>query len=564
MNLKFYASVLAFSLITSVCMAQTIEFQSNSYEMINGQWHLVSTPDGQKFPIVNNTITLKYEVSTAESDINNFESQHNLVFLRKAITGWYDYEITGDANIFDVSTLLMESSFVNNLEIPTIGTYTIVPDDTIYPNMWHLNQANGNDIDAALAWDITTGDPSVIVAVLDSGVDWVHEDLGLGADAYQNIFLNPGEDAWTDPNDPSTGNGVDDDGNGLIDDWKGYNFGNNYNDARQDQSGNRFFHGSHVSGIVAGKTNNGVGVSGVAGGWNDQGAQILACAVGITGPNGSILDDAILYAAEIGAGQVQLSLSVGQSSAIDDAIDMAYDNFGVIIVNASGNNGSSSGVGYPASHPKCWAIGATTQSDLRASFSNHGTNLFISAPGTDIWSTQLTTQGSLYNTSSGTSFASPIASGIIALMKSVNPGITQAEVQQVLIDTAEKVGGYDYDWNPSDPGHSRELGYGRLNAFAAVQAAQLLSVEDFGTGNLFTLSPNPASDFIQIRLNDVEADDLAISIYTINGREVYAQDKIANPGSGILSVSVENLASGLYILQMSDKSSVSTAKFVVK
>jgi hypothetical protein len=82
-------------------------------------------------------------------------------------------------------------------------------------SQWHLAVINAFD-----AWDVTTGSPGVIVGILDSGTEWTHSDLGIGSDTYQNIYLNPGEDVWTNPNDPTTGNGIDDDNNGLIDDWK--------------------------------------------------------------------------------------------------------------------------------------------------------------------------------------------------------------------------------------------------------------------------------------------------------------------------------------------------------
>lgn len=558
MRFKIYTLLLVL-LCTAVSQAQTQNFQDNQYELIDGQWYLVSTEDGNKFPIIDGTITIKFENSVTESQKRAFEAQNNLTFLRKALTGWHDYNINAGVDIFASSNQLLASNLVQNLEIPTMGFYTIVPDDTLYNNLWHISQSNDADMDVDEAWDIETGDASIAVAVLDSGVDWAHPDLGVGNDTYENIFLNPGEDAWTDPNDPTTGNGVDDDGNGLIDDWKGWNFGNNYNDARRSQSGQEFFHGTHVAGIVAAKTNNNEGVSGVAGGWNDQGAQILACAVGITGPNGSVLDDAILYAAEIGARQVQLSLTVGNSSAINDAVDMAYDDFGVIIVNASGNSGNPNAVGYPGTLEKVWAIGATTNTDFRANFSQGGVDLFVSAPGVAIWSTQLTS-GNPYSTSTGTSFASPNVSGVIALMLSADPTLTQDDVRQILIDTSDKVGPYNYDWDANNPGHSRELGYGRVNAFAAIQAVTL-GVEDFNNG-ILGLSPNPASDTIQFRLQETPSGELNVRIFNLNGQEVLNIPSANKLSNNSFSLDVQGLSAGMYLLQVNSDKNNFNAKFV--
>lgn len=557
MRSKFYFFLLA--LITVGASAQITEFQNNQYEMIDGKWHLISPIDGQKFQIEDNTVTLKYEASASATQIQNFESQHNLIFLRKAMTGWYDYTLPANQNVFDLVGNMGESSLVQNIEIPTIGTYTLVPDDSLYNNQWYLNQGSDVDISAEEAWDTTTGSPNVAVGVLDSGVDWTHPDLGMGADAYENIYLNAGEDAWSDPLDPATGNGVDDDGNGLIDDWKGWNFGDNFNDARQTPGGTQFFHGTHVSGIVAAKTNNGTGVAGVAGGWNNEGAKVVTCAVGILGPIGSVLDDAILYIAELGVKQVQLSLSVGPSGAINDAVDMAYDTYGVILVNASGNAGSSGGAGYPGSLDKIWAVGATNQVDSRAGFSNYGANLFIAAPGVNIWSTGLPSQ-SLYGSSQGTSFASPIVSGVIALMRSLDPTLTRAEIEQILIDTADKVGGYDYNWNANDPGHSRELGYGRINAQAAVEAAALLANQDVSVG-VASLSPNPTNDIMYVRLQDMDTTDLEISIVSINGQEIQRVTPVS-VGADRFSLNVESLASGLYILRVSNQNNTINAKFI--
>lgn len=300
-----------------------------------------------------------------------------------------------------------------------------------------------------------------MVAVLDSGTDFDHDDLGVGADAYENVWLNDGEDAWSDPLDPLTGNGIDDDLNGFADDWKGWDFNNGNN----DPSG-PFFHGTAVAGAVAAKTHNNLGIAGVAGGQAGPGSRVMLLGVGDFSPAGSVLDDAILYAAANGAQVVQLSLTVGQSAAIDAALQMAYDVDGVTIVCASGNSGSST-VGYPAIDSHVMAIGATNISDLKTGFSQYGDDQELAAPGDDIFLLDLDDG---YTTSGGTSFAAPIVSGVIALMLSVSPDLTNDEIRQILHDTADKVGGYDYNWNLGLPGHSRELGYGRVNAAAALAA----------------------------------------------------------------------------------------------
>jgi|GEM_PF-1673147 len=535
MDKKFFhfIAIIIFSL-PLVTYGQTKQFQENTYKMVDGKWHLVSDTDVRLFPIVDKTISLKFDSTISENEKVNFELQHNIVLIRKALTGWHDYKISENSNVFTIAQQLLNSSFVDKLEIPTQGFYTLIPDDTVYNSQWYLNQGNGININIENAWDITTGDTSVLVAVLDSGTDWLHQDLGLGTDSYQNIFLNAGEDPWANPADPTTGNGIDDDGNGLIDDWKGWNFDDNYNDARQSPGGSTYFHGTHVAGIVAGKTNNNEGIAGVAGGFNSEGIKVLTCAVGISGPNGSVLDDAILYAAETGAKVVQLSLTVGPSSALDDAIDMAHDVFGVVVINASGNGSSSTGVSYPASHEKVLAIGATTQTDSRASFSSHGPNIFMSAPGVDIWSTQLNSQ---YGSSGGTSFAAPIVSGVVGLMLSVNPSLTPDDVKQILLETAQKVGGYNYNWNGSDPGHSRELGYGRIDAFLAVQAANLsaCNITNITTSNISSCDNNGTP-------SDPTDDNFSVNVI-VTFSDAPTTGTLDLTGDGTASVSVSGLTS---------------------
>ena len=377
--------------------------------------------------------------------------------IRRAVTGFIDIEIESDQDVFDVIDAYMVSGLVEIAEPNTFGRYEATPNDTSYASQWYLPAINAPEV-----WDTTTGSPEAIIAVLDSGTEFTHEDLGPGTDAHQNIWLNAGEDAWSDPSNPATGNGVDDDMNGFADDWKGWDFGNGNND-----SSGTYFHGTAVAGVAAAKTHNAKGVAGVAGGWNSAGARVMICGVGDAGPLGSILDDAILYAGAMGAHVIQLSLSVGQSSAIDAAVEMARDVYNMPVICSSGNSGLEA-VAYPSSNPNVMAIGATDSNDLKASFSNYGEDLDISAPGTSIYTTDIP---NTYGPTGGTSFSSPIVSAVVALMLDVSPDLTHEEIRQILRDTADKVGGYNYNWSPSMPGHSKELGYGRVNAESAVEAA---------------------------------------------------------------------------------------------
>ena len=435
---------------------KSINDQNYIYE--NKVWKQIDSESGKSYPL-SDEITIQFKRPPSKAQIRTIEQSYNATFMRSNRLGFYDFKLE-KTKVLDgyqrmVNEIKAEQIFTN-----TIGTYILTPNDPQYGTQWALEQISDADIDAEDAWDITTGNSSVIVAILDSGTDWTHEDLGLGSDTYQNVYLNPGEDAWSNPNDPTTGNGIDDDGNGFIDDWKGWDFHNSDNDSRGP-----FWHGTHVAGIVSAKSNNSTGIAGIAGGNNGVGARLMLEGVGDSAPNASILDDAIIYAMDNGADVIQLSLGVGSSPAIDAAILNAY-NAGVFIVCSSGNGGTST-IGYPASNPNVFSVGATTATDTRAGFSQFGTNLDLAAPGVGILSTQI---GNTYATSDGTSFASPQVSGTVALMLSVDPTLTNQAIEDILKCTAEKVGGYNYNWNASEPGHSQELGYGRLNAHLAVQA----------------------------------------------------------------------------------------------
>ncbi len=464
------ATVLLCTSLTASA-AEVRELSGQKYVKEGRHWMSLDATGKQQFQVNPRVITVRLTPGTAGDAEAALHADLEGEVLRRARTGFIDVEIDAGRDVFEAIDAYLASGLVEIAEPNTFGEYMIVPDDTLYGSQWHLPIMNAEE-----AWDVTPGAPGAVVAILDSGTEFSHEDLGTGGDAYQNVWLNAGEDAWSDPDDPATGNGVDDDGNGYVDDWKGYDFSNNNND-----SSGTFFHGTAVAGCTGAKTHNATGVAGIAGGWNAPGARLMIGGVGDDFPDGAALDDGILYAAENGAQVVQMSLSVSQSAAIDAAIQMAHDVYNVTVICASGN-GFAPSVSYPASNSNVIAVGATNAADQRVDFSNHGPNLEVSAPGEGILMPNLNDG---YSTSSGTSFSAPLTSGVVALMVTVNPTLTNAEIRQILHDTADKVGGYDYNWDPSMPGHSFELGFGRVNAEAAVLAANagFLFADGFETGD---------------------------------------------------------------------------------
>lgn len=286
------------------------------------------------------------------------------------------------------------------------NTFADVPD--LGGNNWGADL-----VKAPEAWAHGYTGKGVVVAVVDTGVDYNHEDL------KDNIWTNPKEIA---------GNGKDDDGNGYADDIHGWNFVDNNNNVLDDNG-----HGTHVSGTIAGENNN-YGVTGIA-----YDAKIMPVKVLDDSGSGSYTSIAkgIHYAVDNGANVINLSLGGSYSnSTLESAIDYASSK-GVIVVMAAGNDGGSS-PDYPASYASKSgiAVGAVDKNNNLADFSNRsGTNQisYVTAPGVNIYSSVPNNQYAIY---SGTSMAAPHVAGVVALMLSANSKLTDAQVREIVADTA--------------------------------------------------------------------------------------------------------------------------------
>ncbi|MFV0392711.1 MAG: S8 family serine peptidase [Paludibacteraceae bacterium] len=340
--------------------------------------------------------------------------------------GYADLIVPDSVNIEKYVNSLERSDNFEIVEYNNFGHYCFIPNDTERSGQWYLSNIN-----IYSAWNITMGNSKTTVAILDSGTDWRHIDIG---------------------------NGID--GNSNINEKLAWNYITNRNDVITE---NR--HGTMVAGIVGAKSNNIRGISGISGGNNNSGITMIPFCVGVDSPDASIIDDAIIDAVDLGAKIIQLSLSVGQTNAINAAIEYATQN-NVLIVCASGNDNFTA-VNYPASHPNVLAVGGTNNSNKRASFSNYGNLLDIVAPAENIYSTDLDDS---YSFDSGTSFAAPQITGIAALVFTVRPDLTGQQVKDVIEQTARKVGGYSYISNPDRPNGTwnTEMGYGLVDAYNAL------------------------------------------------------------------------------------------------
>lgn len=331
-----------------------------------------------------------------------------------------------EREIESISTIPGVLSVSSALKARTLYT----PNDPSRGLQWGLDT-----IHAYQAWDITLGRHSVVVGVLDTGIDWNHPDIapnmwndGSGHYGYNTL---PGYDVYD-----------------VMDD----NI-NSYDESGNWAPGTYTYHGTHVAGVVGAAINNGAGVAGIA--------QVSLMAVKVMNDSGEGTDasvaSGIRWAVDHGANVITMSLGVdGMSLTLGNAVGYASSH-GVVMVAASGNSGSSF-VSYPAAYPAVIAVGAIDQTSRRASFSNFGTELDIMAPGVAIYSTQ---GSSGYQYLSGTSTAAPYVAGVAALMLTVNPSLPPVDIGAVVNATATDL--------TSTVGWDTSTGWGVVNAFAAVQ-----------------------------------------------------------------------------------------------
>lgn len=369
---------------------------------------------------------------------------------------WVVAELDGSVSVEEAmaalaghdQVLAVEPDFLASIPTPvegfvpgTLATYTGDPMST---QQWALDHIRAHD-----AWTVEAGDPAVVVAIIDTGIDLDHPEL------QAQLWVNPGE----------TVNGIDDDGNGYVDDVLGYDFVNGDQTPDDDNE-----HGSHVAGIVAAIRNNSIGVAGTAN------VKVMALKVLNFEGTGSYsaIAEAINYAVDNGADVINMSLGGGgYSAAVEAACQYAAAN-NVVVLAASGNESTSS-ISFPSSLPSCIAVGAVDINNNLADFSNYGYGIELVAPGVDIAST---VPHSDYASFDGTSMASPYAAGVAALMRSAFPAMSAADVRAWLAGTATDQG---------VPGYDTTFGYGCVDAYNAVTMAGS-PVAPPSTG------PDPSSD----------------------------------------------------------------------
>jgi subtilisin family serine protease len=400
-------------------------------------------------------------------------SRHAGSLRRYGLDRVYRFHVPASADIDAVLQRLRRVAGVSLAEPDFVGEAGVVPNDPRFDEQWGLDQTSDADMDAPEAWDIATGNGGVLIAVLDSGVDFAHEELA------GRFWSNPGE---------TPSNGIDDDGNGYIDDVSGWDFVNDDADPADD-----YGHGTNMASMISAGTNNGLGIAGAC--WDCPMLPVKIYNDTGTGTSSQIADG-IIWATDQGARIISHSGGrVGNQFVFREAVGYAHDA-GVVYVSITHNDGTNS-IRYPARYVETIAVGATDQSDQRAAFSNSGAEIDVVAPGVAILSADM---GGGYSLHDGTSNAAPVVSGLVGLMRSLDPSLGREEARHMLQSGAEDEVGH-----PSEdtPGFDAYHGWGRVNmqrALQAVQSATSLRVEGGASTRVYLETANPIAqsyDFVR-------------------------------------------------------------------
>ncbi|NWF89264.1 MAG: S8 family serine peptidase [Ignavibacteriaceae bacterium] len=416
---------------------------------------------------LSNTVVIKYKQSyqsninqdtSVPKIINNYFNEsdalsHKPMFAKlhsraeSELDRVYILEYSSNIDPQILSSKLSRQAEVEWAEPKYVYMIDYIPNDPFYSSQYALQKTKAAD-----AWNITTADTSIVIAIIDTGVDWDHPDLAA------NIWKN-----W----DEIPANGVDDDFNGFVDDIRGWDFGGLTGTPDNNPTEDRPDHGTHVAGDAGAVTDNLIGVASV--GFKckimpvkttrDDYRNISNLPYVIFGYEG------IKYAAENGAKIINCSWGGGGFSILGQEIINYATSLGALVVAAAGNNNSSAPF-YPSAYNNVLSVAATDESDIKASFSNYGPWVDVSAPGVNIYSTW---QNDSYTYGNGTSFSSPITAGLAGLVRSQFPLFTPNQIAEQIRSSCDII-------NSVNPGFVNQLGKGRINAFDAVSNTALKSV----------------------------------------------------------------------------------------
>lgn len=395
----------------------------------------------------------------------------------------------------------------------------IIPNDTRFNRQWSFyNIGEGQsgvgplpvvadaDVDMELAWDIQTGDPNMIIAAIDGGARLTHPDFA------PRIWTNSAE----------TANGIDDDGNGLIDDINGWDFFYDDNDPTDERG-----HGTNVGGIIGAVANNNnlyVGAN-----WNSK-VMVLKCIDYDLNATYASVANSVYYAVDHGAKILNLSLGFSPAATVIEDF-VTYAETHNVLITAAMMNFNNNLVYYPAgyslTHSNVIACGSTSPNDYRTapfdwsatSGSNFGSHINVVAPGIYIYNMAYYNDTAFTVYWSGTSMATPLVASIASLVWAEASSLTPAQVRTIIQSTAQ-----DQVGNPTEDtaGFDQYMGYGRANANAAVLAAQLLARNEFGASQVqeFEVINPVRQDTFEVFSNGQFTGKYTIVINSMDGKQL--------------------------------------------
>jgi thermitase len=508
------------------------------------------------YDLKNCLLKQKFRNSVLDALNREYQVEKIKIIGNKKIGDTYILIFKEDQNIEQLIRVYENTFLFEYVEPNYIGTgggkkasFQTSQDDTYFSRQYGLYNdgtfslspaMDDADIDMELAWEIEQGDPSIIVAVLDAGLRMGHPEFA-GRIWNNSLEMNDGTDG---------------DDNGFIDDIEGWDFANDDNDPTDDLG-----HGTNVTGIIGANANNNLGYAGVD--WN---CKLMVCK--ILDQNGSGLyswwTDAIYYAVDNGAKVINMSVGgSGFSNSMQEAVDYAY-NGGVTIVACMMNENNQVSY-YPAKYQNTIAVGATDASDIRAapffwsseSGSNYGAHIDVVAPGNYIYGLSYSSNTNYNSYWGGTSQATPLVTGLSALLLSQDPGRTPDDIRAILRDTAEDQVG---DTLEDVEGFDVYYGYGRVNAHQALLESVLSNNQSYGDDSQVSIFPNPSSDYLYVQC-EIAFDE--ISIVNLAGAVLYRKEILSR--SELLKIDISDLPKGLYIVSVSEKDTkMIVAKKVVK
>jgi len=472
--------VLGLCILVTISFAALVDIPDNIYLRNRIIVELKPAAQGITVNSVNGTVTTGYAAFdsllskfNAKAMVREFPAEKPSweSGAKVDISRYYIVYFQDNVNLESALAEFAASPIVSHVEPDSICPVDVLPDDPYWNFLWHLQQAQDHDIDAPEAWDVEQGDPSVILAICDTGVDYEHPDL------MNKIWHNAGE---------IPDNGIDDDGNGYIDDIVGWDWVTGVTgwpgedlDTPDNDPMDFYGHGTHCSGIAAAESNNAEGVSGI-----DWEGKIMCLRAGYSGSYGgqevgylimSACAQAINYATSFGATAVNCSWGNNNSGGLGAAVDNAIAA-GVLISVAAGNSNNQSPT-YLSQRGDCLSVAATDSNDLKASFSNYGTWIDISAPGVNIFSTYRYHYGDhIYTTMSGTSMAAPMCVGVSGLLKAQDPSRFCVELKDIMKVWADPI-------DSLNPGYEGLLGTGRLNANNSLLQLTGVNITNFTATN---------------------------------------------------------------------------------